>query len=162
MKEILRNRTVRAALGGIVALAGIGGIMHSSVSDYDPATHSSPKIERRVEQLVPGYNPQAFQKAEQVVDVFKQQQDLTAKTIEVPENVTQAAVFIRDGKKTYYDGSKLYKKMEKNKLRKNFGIFIGSLFVGIPGIVVLAVNLSPKPRERITQREKSNSAQTQS
>ena len=151
MKErLLGNRTVRAALAGLGVIAGLGGVAYGEV---DNSTINSPaNRQKRVEQLVPGYNPEAFHNAQQAVFDFKQQADLTAKTIQVPENVTQAATLIRDGKETYHKGKKLHQEMEGNLELKTFGVLLGSFAVGLSGTAVLAETLSSKAKQRITQR----------
>jgi hypothetical protein len=156
MKEILRNRATRTIAASIAVMAGLGGIAFAEVDNT--TIHSPANTLRRVEQLVPGYNPEAFHNAQQAVFDFKQQADLTAKTIQVPENVTQAAAFIRDGEETNNEGTKLYRQMRNNLFFKNLGVLLGSCVVGVSGAVVLAKTLSSKPRERITQRRQSNSA----
>ena len=158
MKErLLRNRVVRATLGGIAVATELGGMAFTVVDNT--TIHSPANTLRRVEQLVPGYNPEAFHNAQQVVLDFKQQQhDLTAKTIQVPEHVTQAAAFVRDGRETHDKGSKLYQEMNANLALNTLGVVLGSFVVAIPGVLVLAETLSSKPRERTTQRRQSNSA----
>ena len=91
MKEILlRNRAVRTTLAGIAAIAGLSAVAHSAI---DSSVINSPaNIQKRVEQLVPGYNPQEVKANQQIIFAFTTRETnklITegAKTIEIPENV---------------------------------------------------------------------------
>ena len=159
MKEILlRNRTIRrtvvGTVGGIAVIAGLSGMVYA---EFD-SLHSPAKIEKRVGQLVPGYNPdynpKQLEVARQViVDFSKQTEGLAmegAKTIEVPKKVTEAATFIKEDqeKGTYDEGRKLYVRMHRNNFHKNFGLVLGSSVLGFIGGFVLMANIYSKPKDR--------------
>ena len=162
MKEILRNREVRMVVTGIAAITGIFAIGYAEVDAF--LVNSPARIEKRTEQLVPGYNPEAFRKAERVVSDFKQQADLTAKTIQVPEEVTQAAVFIRDEQKrgAYNEGTKLSQEMIGNRMNRNLKIAWGGFALFIPSGLALATDAFKSNRHRNANERTSSPAQTQS
>ena len=160
MKEIFKNRTIRMIAGAAATIGGLSGIVYPQYDYLE--THSPANTDKIVERLVPGYNPEAFRKAGKVVFDFKQQVDLTAKTIEVPDHVTQAATFIREERETYNEGRKLNDQMRRKIWFRDMGVVGGAGIAVIIGGIVFAKNLPSEAKVLTTQRKKSSPAQTSS
>ncbi len=132
MKEILlRNRTIRRVVAAGAVIAALGGIAYAEVDQN--IINSPAKIQKRAEQLVPGYNPREFEVAQQVIVDFGKQ-----------------TTGERHERETYNEGRRLYLKMSKQTFHKNFGVVLGSFVVAVTGGVVFLANFPSKAKERIT------------
>ena len=167
MKETVRNVAIRTT-AGIAAIAGICAVGYAQVDAF--VINSPAKIEKRVEQLVPGYNSQELQIAQQVfeqviIDFNTQEEDLIkkgAKTIEIPENVTQAATFIRDAEKTYKEGKKLSEEMTSNVMNRTLKTAWGGIVLFLPSAIVFAATFARPKIHRKAKETALNPAQTSS
>lgn len=127
MKERTLRRIKTTALG-IATLAGASITAQGMVESH----HNNPEaIERKVAVEIPGYDPDAFQMAQEEIIVFRKAMDLKLNTIEVPENVRQAANYIEDHQTIYDHGNQVVNK-ENNKRAAIF------LVKYIGGIVMVA------------------------
>lgn len=125
------------------------------------AIPSTPRMEQRAMQLVHGYNPSEFLAMQKViVDFTKEAGGLIAegdRVIEVPENVAQAASYIKNEQVNYNKGQELVRAYAKEArlpyILKMFGKLLGGtalLLLGFPVFSkrVAAVFFNPKKTTR--------------
>lgn len=159
-KETLRNIRIRTAVAGIAAISGVSGIIYPIVDAY--TAHSPAKIQKRAEQLVPSYHPEEFQVNQQTIaDFIAEAKKLTtegAKTIPVPERITQAAAFIKDQQEAHNESRRLSEQMINEIHKKNLiSMSIGTVLavLGISTLIGMRSFPFSQAPEKTEERKKN-------